>query len=171
MSNKRIVTRLRRPGTVFAEDEAALLLAEAVDTAGLAAMLDARVGGLPLEPSSGWAEFCGIRVRWRRACSCRAGARRLVVPARRAGHRPGDVAVDLCCGTGALGAALPRPLPGSQVYAADVDPAAVACARRNLTPDRVHEGDLYAALPDDLRRPGAAYCWSTRRTCPPTRSP
>jgi release factor glutamine methyltransferase len=37
------------------------------------------------------------------------------------------------------------------VHAADVDPAAVACARRNLDPARVHEGDLYAALPDALR--------------------
>ena len=37
------------------------------------------------------------------------------------------------------------------MHAVDVDPAAVACARRNLPPDRVHEGDLYAALPADLR--------------------
>ena len=37
------------------------------------------------------------------------------------------------------------------MYAADVDPAAVACARRNLPPERVHEGDLYDALPGDLR--------------------
>jgi release factor glutamine methyltransferase len=41
--------------------------------------------------------------------------------------------------------------PGLEVYAADVDPAAVACARRNLPPDRVHESDLYAALPERLR--------------------
>jgi release factor glutamine methyltransferase len=27
----------------------------------------------------------------------------------------------------------------------------VACARRNLPPERVHEGDLYAALPGELR--------------------
>ena len=38
-------------------------------------------------------------------------------------------------------------MPGVEVYAVDVDPAAVACARRNLPPDRVFEGDLYAALP------------------------
>ncbi len=37
------------------------------------------------------------------------------------------------------------------MYAADPIPLAVACARRNLPPERVHEGDLYAALPDDLR--------------------
>jgi release factor glutamine methyltransferase len=39
----------------------------------------------------------------------------------------------------------------AEVHAADSDPDAVACARRNLPPERVHEGDLYAALPDDLR--------------------
>jgi release factor glutamine methyltransferase len=34
--------------------------------------------------------------------------------------------------------------------AADVEPAAVRCARRNL-PGPVYEGDLYSALPDSLR--------------------
>ncbi|MGZ4437631.1 MAG: putative protein N(5)-glutamine methyltransferase, partial [Nocardioidaceae bacterium] len=38
-----------------------------------------------------------------------------------------------------------------EVYAAEVDPAAVACARRNLPADRVYEGDLYDALPASLR--------------------
>ena len=61
------------------------------------------------------------------------------------------VVVDLCCGSGALGAALAARRPGTEVYAADSDPAAVACARRNLPPERVFAGDLYAALPEDLR--------------------
>jgi release factor glutamine methyltransferase len=66
---------------------------------------------------------------------------------RRAG--PGAVVVDLCCGTGAIGAAIAAAVPGVEVHAADVDPAAVACARRNLP--RVYQGDLYAALPERLR--------------------
>ena len=37
------------------------------------------------------------------------------------------------------------------MWAADVDPVAVACARQNLPPDRVLEGDLYDALPVGLR--------------------
>ena len=43
-------------------------------------------------------------------------------------------------------------VPGVEVHAADVDPVATACAATNLG-DRghVHTGDLYAALPDDLR--------------------
>jgi release factor glutamine methyltransferase len=60
------------------------------------------------------------------------------------------VVVDLCCGSGAIGAAVAHRCPDAVVYAADVDPAAVACARRNLPPERVFEGDLYDALPADL---------------------
>jgi len=43
-------------------------------------------------------------------------------------------------------------VPGVEVYATDVDDAAVRCARSNLV-DRgqVFAGDLYAALPSNLR--------------------
>ena len=39
------------------------------------------------------------------------------------------------------------------LYAADIDPAAVRCARRNVEPagGRVYEGDLFAPLPATLR--------------------
>ena len=62
------------------------------------------------------------------------------------------VALDLCCGTGALGAALAARRE-VEVYAADVDPAAVRCARANLADagGRVFEGDLFDPLPHDLR--------------------
>ena len=42
--------------------------------------------------------------------------------------------VDLCCGSGALGAAVAAALAGVELHAADIDPAAVACARRNVGP-------------------------------------
>ena len=38
-----------------------------------------------------------------------------------------------------------------ELHAADLDPDAVACARLNVTMGEVHEGDLYDALPVDLR--------------------
>jgi release factor glutamine methyltransferase len=61
------------------------------------------------------------------------------------------VAVDLCCGTGALGAALVAALEWVELHASDIDPAAVACARRNLAAGgQVYEGDLYEPLPSDL---------------------
>ena len=61
--------------------------------------------------------------------------------------------MDLCCGSGALGVALAAALGGADLHAADVDPAAVACARRNVVPagGQVHAGDLFAALPAGLR--------------------
>jgi len=67
------------------------------------------------------------------------------------GSRP-PVVVDLCCGSGAVGAALLAAGP-LELHAADLDPAAVACARRNLSAPGavVHTGDLFAALPEELR--------------------
>jgi release factor glutamine methyltransferase len=60
------------------------------------------------------------------------------------------IVVDLCCGSGAIGAALTARVPAIALYAADRDPAAVACARTNLTAP-VYQGDLFAALPERLR--------------------
>lgn len=90
------------------------------------------------------------------------------------------VIVDLCCGTGALGLAVAASWatdagsgraearqagPGNdansalgrqaaELHAADLDPGAVACARRNVEPagGRVYQGDLFGALPDSLRK-------------------
>ena len=68
---------------------------------------------------------------------------------------PAARVLDLCCGSGAIGAAVAarvrRRGDEAEVWAADVDPVAVACARQNLPPDRVLRGDLYDALPVDLR--------------------
>ena len=67
--------------------------------------------------------------------------------------RPAVVVVDLCCGTGALGLALATRLALVELHASDLDPVAVACARRNVerVGGRVYEGDLFTALPDRLR--------------------
>jgi len=73
------------------------------------------------------------------------------VLAREGLARPGAVIVDLCCGAGAIGAALAAAVDRAEVYAADIDPAAVRCARRNLPGGRVYQGDLYDALPTGLR--------------------
>jgi release factor glutamine methyltransferase len=102
-----------------------------------------------LEHVVGWAEFCGLRI------SVDPG---VFVPRRRteflAGQaiarvRPGTLVVDLCRGSGAVGAALAAAVDDVEVHAVDTDPAAVACARRNLVAcgGRVYGGDLYAPLP------------------------
>jgi methylase of polypeptide subunit release factors len=52
------------------------------------------------------------------------------------------------CGSGTVGAALAAAVEDVELHAVDIDPAAVACARRNLIArgGRVYEGDLYAPL-------------------------
>ncbi|MGH3858222.1 putative protein N(5)-glutamine methyltransferase [Actinokineospora sp.] len=145
-----IVTTLRSAGCVFAEDEAHLLVTTAATPVDLAAMLARRVAGEPLEQVLGWAEFRGLRI---------AVDPGVFVPRRRTeflAHqaaelaRPGAVVVDLCCGSGAVGAAVSAAVRGVDLHSVDIDPAAVACARRNVR-GAVYVGDLYEPLPSSLR--------------------
>jgi release factor glutamine methyltransferase len=153
-----IAARLRASGCVFAEDEARLLISAAQTPAELAAMVDRRAAGLPLEHVLGWAEFCGVRIavdpgvfvpRRRTEFLVRQAA----TLARQAATGRAAVIVDLCCGSGAVGTALAGALGGAELHAADIDPAAVRCARRNAGAigGRVYEGDLYEPLPSALR--------------------
>lgn len=146
-----IVDRLRAAGCVFAEDEALLLAAAAADPDDLTRMVAARVEGLPLETILGWADFDGLRVVVEPGVFVPRRRTELLVRLAARSLGPGSVVVDLCCGTGAVGAALVAAAPGIEVYAADVEPVAVQCARSNLPPERVFEGDLYDALPACLR--------------------
>ncbi|MFC7614676.1 putative protein N(5)-glutamine methyltransferase [Actinokineospora soli] len=138
------VVRLRAAGCVFAEEEAELLLA-AADPGGA---IDRRVAGEPLEHVLGWAGFAGLRVAVDPGVF--VPRRKTEALVRAAVERGGRVVVDLCCGTGAVGMAIEAALGPVELVAADIDLAAVRCARRNLG-DRVLLGDLYAPLPDTLR--------------------
>ncbi|MFB9388006.1 putative protein N(5)-glutamine methyltransferase [Streptomyces coeruleoprunus] len=149
-----LVTRLRAAGCVFAEDEARLLLATARTPAELDAMVARRVAGHPLEHVLGWAEFGGRRIAVDDGVFVPRRRTEFLVERAAALAPAGAVVLDLCCGTGALGAALTAALDGDvRLHAADIDPAAVRCARRNVTPlgGEVYEGDLYAPLPATLR--------------------
>lgn len=158
-----VVARLRAAGCLFAEEEAELLLATASGP-DLEALVVRRVAGEPLEHLLGWVEFAGARY---------VVAPGVFVPRRRsellvsvvhselvesvAGTRPvgcrppPPVVVELCCGAGAVAAAVSERNPEAEVWASDLASAAVACARRNLPPERVVEGDLYDGLPASLR--------------------
>lgn len=153
-----LVARLRAAGCVFAEDEADLLTAAATGPSHLEAMVGRRAAGLPIEQVVGWAAFRGLRITVEPGVF--VPRRRteflidLALPAAAGRHRP--VVVDLCCGSGALGAALAAQLRAAgtavELHAADIHPAALRCARRNLPgAARVHQGDLYQALPAALR--------------------
>jgi release factor glutamine methyltransferase len=148
-----IVTRLRAAGCVFAEDEARLLLAAARTPEDLAAMLERRVAGLPLEHIVGWADFCGLRILVEPGVFVPRRRTEFLVHQAAALAGPGAVVLDLCCGSGALGVALAGAGGRVELHAADVDPAAVRCARRNVAAlgGRVYAGDLYEPLPAALR--------------------
>lgn len=151
MTAMDLVERLRAAGCVYAEEEAVLLLEHTSDEAELERLVVAREAGRPLEHLLGWAGFDGLRI---------AVADGVFVPRQRTlllvdladqlAPEDGTV-VDLCCGSGALLAALAVRRPDLDGHAADIDAAAVAYARTNLPPERVHQGDLYDALPVDLR--------------------
>jgi len=151
----RVVGRLRAAGCVFAEEEARLLIEAAPAAPRLDALVARRVAGEPLEHVLGWAGFRGLRL---------AVEPGVFVPRRRTEFladqairlaAPGAVVLDLCCGSGAIGAALAAALTPAlgavELHAADIDPAAVRCARRNLPGGRVYAGDLYDPLPPSLR--------------------
>jgi release factor glutamine methyltransferase len=149
-----VAARLRAAGCVFAEDEARLLIEAAGTTAELAVMVERRAAGRPLEHVLGWADFCGLRVAVEPGVFVPRPRTRFLVRSAAALLRPGAVLLDLCCGSGAIGAALSASVAGAiELHAADVDPDAVGCARRNLAPfgGRVYLGDLYAPLPAALR--------------------
>jgi release factor glutamine methyltransferase len=179
-----LVARLRAAGCVFAEEEAAVLAATAASPAELDAMVARRAAGEPLEQVVGWAEFAGLRVLVDPGVFVpRRRSEFLVdVAVLLAGRQDGTVPrviVDLCCGTGALGLVVAAEAAraaemverdaygaaaasiGVELHAADLDPAAVACARRNVAPagGHVYAGDLFAPLPGSLRgRIGVLIC-------------
>jgi len=147
-----VVLRLRAAGCVFAEDEARLLAEAAGSPAELETLVERRVAGLPLEHIVGWAEFCGLRIAVAPGVFVPRSRTEFLVQQAIALAARDAVVVDLCCGSGALGTALAAAVPGVDLHAADVDPDAVACARRNLAGlGQVYEGDLYDPLPVTLR--------------------
>jgi release factor glutamine methyltransferase len=150
---KCIITRLRTAGCVFAEDETRLLISEARTPDTLAAMVERREAGFPLEHIIGWADFCSIRIVVEPGVFVPRRRTEFLVHQAVALAMPGSIVVDLCCGTGAVGVALAAALGGIELHAIDIDPVSVRCARRNVTSaiGNVYEGDLYQPLPSKLR--------------------
>ncbi|WTZ51987.1 putative protein N(5)-glutamine methyltransferase [Nocardia sp. NBC_01388] len=158
-----LVVRLRTAGCVFAEEEAELLVAAATAAEQLESLVVQRIAGVPLEHLLGWAEFRGIRVAVTPEVFVprqRTGflVEQAVSLARDGGSASGSsiVAIDMCCGSGALGMAFATELAAEgirvELTACDIEPPAVACARRNLAAldARVLEGDLFDPVPAEL---------------------
>ncbi len=150
--DSNMVARLRAAGCVFAEDEARLLIDAAATSDELESMVEQRIAGLPLEQVLGWAEFCRRRIAMDPGVFVPRRRTEFLVAEAAKAISPGATVVDLCCGSGAIGVALVAAVGPIDLYASDLDPAAVACARRNVGgTGSVIEGDLYAPLPAELR--------------------
>ncbi len=148
-----IIARLRAAGCVFAEEEAEVLLATSTDADELDAMVTSRASGLPLEHVVGWALFCGVRIVVQPGVFVPRRRTEALVRAAVAVTAAGAVVVDLCCGSGAIGAAIATQVSGVRLWASDIDPAAVRCARANLAAfdSQIKTGDLDDAIPRHLR--------------------
>jgi len=144
---------LRAAGSVFAEEEADLLLdGGGGDPVRLRSLVQRRLGGEPLEYVLGWAAFDGHRIRVTPGVFVPRTRTRVVVDqAARRLQRYGRV-VDLCCGAGAISVALLERVGALDLVAADLDPDAVDVAAENIG-DRgiVVRGDLFDPLPDRFR--------------------
>jgi release factor glutamine methyltransferase len=143
-----IVATLRAAGCVYAEDEATLLLEADGD---LDVLVARRVAGEPLEWVLGWADFADLRVSVMPGVFVPRRRSELLAAEAIARLRPASVAVELCCGAAAIAAVILEEVPFVEVHAADIDPVAVTCARENLPNGNVHQGDLFDALPGELR--------------------
>lgn len=148
-----IVTRLRDSGSVFAEEEAELLISTSRSQEELIRIVDRRVAGLPIEYILGWTEFCGLRIAIEPGVFVpRRRTEFLVQQAIAVAHPRNNIVVDLCCGSGAIGMAVVAALEQAALYAVDIESTAVRCARHNVADKgRVFQGDLYEALPIELQ--------------------
>lgn len=153
IQRSNIIARLRDSGSVFAEDEAEMLISASRTLRELSDRVDRRAAGRPLEHVLGWAEFCGLRIAVDPGVFVpRRRTEFLVRQAVAAAESGGALVVDLCCGSGAVGVAVLAALGRGELYAVDIDPAAVRCARRNVAArGRVFQGDLYDPLPRALQ--------------------
>lgn len=67
-------------------------------------------------------------------------------------EHPHPIALDLCCGSGALAVSMALEMPGAQVHAADLSPDALAVTAKNAellgASVTLHQGDLFVAVPE-----------------------
>ena len=145
-----VLEALAAGGSLEPRAEADALLEAANDGVGpIERLVARRLAGEPLPWIIGWVRFCDARVlvdpgvfvpRPQTEALARRGV--ALLPA-------GGVAIDLCTGSGAIAVVLRSERPAASVIATDVDPLAVACARRNGVEALL--GDLDEPLPPALR--------------------
>lgn len=149
-----IAARLRAAGSVFAEDEAAILLEAATDGAELDSLIARRIAGEPIEPLVGWVRFGrlrlavgpGVFVPRRRSLMLARAAVRIA----RAQAEP--VVLEPFCGIAPIAASVAAEVPAAEIHVSDADPDPLRFARRNLPANAgVHLGAGLSGLPGALR--------------------
>jgi release factor glutamine methyltransferase len=158
-----LIEQLRAAGCVFADEEAALIVARFPAWADQEAAAVSRCAGVPLELVLGRADFAGVSVTVQPGVFVpRRRAEVLVNDADELGallqatpdRRDPVLVLDLGCGSGALAAALQSRHSGWQVHACEIDPVAVECARANgrTFGFTVHPSDWFGGLPGHLNQ-------------------
>ncbi|MEH7072603.1 putative protein N(5)-glutamine methyltransferase [Neobacillus drentensis] len=152
-TEKSITKRLRSEGCIFAEEETQVLISQAGSIEDLMKMVEIRASGVPLEYVLGFTKFCGLRIDVERGVFVPRKRTEFLVKQAEALTQICDIVVDLCCGSGAVGAAIATNLSKIVLHSVDIDPVAVRCSSRNITNigGHVYQGDLYNALPHKLR--------------------
>jgi release factor glutamine methyltransferase len=141
------VARLRAAGCVEADAEAGQLLADAPDASALDARLARREQGEPLAWIVGRVGFGDLTLRITPGVYV-PRPHSLELARRAVAHLPGGGrALDLCTGSGAIGAYLRHHAAPALVVGVDRDPHAAACARSNGV--TVVVGDLAAPVGGD----------------------
>ena len=145
-----LVQQLAAGGCVAPQEEAAEVIRAAADgTRPLEELVARRLSGEPLAWITGFVRFCGLRVQVDPGVYV-PRPHTLALARRAASLLPSDgIGVDLCTGSGAVAAVLVASKRGATVLATEVDPAAVACARRNGV--RALLGSLDEPLPESIR--------------------
>jgi release factor glutamine methyltransferase len=118
--------------------------------AGDEALIARRIAGERLEHVLGWVEFCGLRLEIDPGVFIpRPQTEALAEQA--AALRPA-VALDLFAGCGAIACVVKARNPDARVVAGEIDPGALACARRNgeRFGVEVFESDVDRGIPDEL---------------------
>ena len=147
-----LVARLRAAGCVFAEDEASALRS-AFDGPVLEAAVRRRVEGAPLEQILGFADIGGVRIDLAPGVFVPRGRAAAITDVAVARRPAAGVVVDLGCGAGALAAMLSQRLPTAHVIGTELDPEALACARRTAEcyGFEVVPGSWWSPLPSKWR--------------------
>ena len=152
LSRSEVIARLQAGGSVFADEEAELLMDQFSGVDLEEAVLD-RAQGEPLEHILGWVEFAGLKIGVLPGVFVPRRRTVLLLEQALARLPRHGLLVELCCGAAAVSTAVAHGRADVTVFASDIDETAVMCAQENLTPHGgcVAVGDIDEAVPAEFR--------------------